>query len=143
MEVKEDGEGRRKEAMCMRGRGVSVKEADVRGVSLVRGASVVRAWCERGASREVLGIVCTIQASPDSFSLSCSLWDGRTQEQTEKKRTYIRGKSACQTCQTDGGRNNKEVLASGVPPKGLEARAFTFGGTEGSMLGRRGWFDVF
>jgi len=36
----------------------------------------------------------------------------------------------------------KEVLASGVPPKGLEARAFTFGGTEGSMLGRRGWFDA-
>jgi hypothetical protein len=24
----------------------------------------------------------------------------------------------------------------------LEARAFTFGGTEGSMLGRRGWFDA-
>ena len=23
-----------------------------------------------------------------------------------------------------------------------EARAFTFGGTEGSMLGRRGWFDA-
>ncbi len=36
----------------------------------------------------------------------------------------------------------KEVLASGVPPKGLEARAFTFGGTEGSMLGRRGWFNA-
>ncbi len=30
----------------------------------------------------------------------------------------------------------------GVPPKGLEARAFTFGGTEGSMLGRKGWFDA-
>ena len=29
-----------------------------------------------------------------------------------------------------------------VPPKGLEARALTFGGTEGSMLGRRGWFDA-
>ncbi len=27
----------------------------------------------------------------------------------------------------------KEVLASGVPPKGLEVRAFTFGGTECSM----------
>jgi hypothetical protein len=36
----------------------------------------------------------------------------------------------------------KEVLAYGVPPKGLEARALTFGGTEGSMLGRRGWFDA-
>ena len=36
----------------------------------------------------------------------------------------------------------KEVLASGVPPKGLEARALTFGGTEGSMLVRRGWFDA-
>ena len=36
----------------------------------------------------------------------------------------------------------KEVLASGVPPKGLEARAFTFGGTEGSMLGRGGWFNA-
>ncbi len=36
----------------------------------------------------------------------------------------------------------KEVLASGVPPKGLEARAFTFGGIEGSMLGRRGWFNA-
>ncbi len=36
----------------------------------------------------------------------------------------------------------KEVLASGVPPKGLEARAFTFGGTEGLMLGRRVWFDA-
>ena len=36
----------------------------------------------------------------------------------------------------------KDLLASGVPPKGLEARAFTFGGTEGSMLGRRGWFDA-
>jgi hypothetical protein len=30
----------------------------------------------------------------------------------------------------------------GVPPKELEARALTFGGTEGSMLGRRGWFDA-
>ena len=30
----------------------------------------------------------------------------------------------------------------GVPPKGLEARALTFGGTDGSMLGRRGWFDA-
>ncbi len=50
--------------------------------------------------------------------------------------------SACQTDgETDGDRV-KEVLASGVPPKGLEARAFTFGGTEGSMLGRRGWFNV-
>jgi hypothetical protein len=29
-----------------------------------------------------------------------------------------------------------------IPPKGLEARAFTFGGTEGSMLGRKGWFDA-
>jgi hypothetical protein len=36
----------------------------------------------------------------------------------------------------------KDLLAYGVPPKGLEARAFTFGGTEGSMLGRRGWFDA-
>ena len=36
----------------------------------------------------------------------------------------------------------KDLLASGVPPKGLEARAFTFGGTEGSMLGRKGWFDA-
>ena len=36
----------------------------------------------------------------------------------------------------------KDLLASGVPPKGLEARAFTFGGTEGSMLGRRGWFNA-
>ena len=52
------------------------------------------------------------------------------ESKTEKKRTYIRGESASQT---DGGRNNKEVLASGVPPKGLEAHAFTFGGTEGSM----------
>ena len=25
---------------------------------------------------------------------------------------------------------------------GVEARAFTFGGTEGSMLGRGGWFDA-
>ena len=25
---------------------------------------------------------------------------------------------------------------------GLEARVFTFGGTEGSMLGRRGWFNA-
>jgi len=24
----------------------------------------------------------------------------------------------------------------------IEVRAFTFGGTEGSMLGRRGWFDA-
>jgi len=24
----------------------------------------------------------------------------------------------------------------------LEAHAFTFGGTEGSMLGRKGWFDA-
>ena len=38
--------------------------------------------------------------------------------------------------QTDRDRV-KEVLAYGVPPKGLEAR-----GTEGSMLGRRGWFDA-
>ncbi len=30
----------------------------------------------------------------------------------------------------------------GNPPKGLEARAFTFGGTEDSMLGRRGWFHA-
>ena len=30
----------------------------------------------------------------------------------------------------------------GVPPKGLEVRAITFGGKEGSMLGRRGWFDA-
>ncbi len=36
----------------------------------------------------------------------------------------------------------KDLLASGLPPKGLEARAFTFGGTEGSMLGRRGWFNA-
>jgi hypothetical protein len=36
----------------------------------------------------------------------------------------------------------KDLLAYGVPPKGLEARAFTFGGTEGSMLRRRGWFDA-
>ena len=36
----------------------------------------------------------------------------------------------------------KDLLASGVPPKGLEARAFTFGGTESSMLGRRGWFNA-
>ena len=53
---------------------------------------------------------------------------------------------------TDGGRDGetdrqtetrvKDLLASGVPPKGLETRAFTFGGTEGSMLGRRGWFDA-
>ena len=34
----------------------------------------------------------------------------------------------------------KEVLASGVPPKGLEVRALTFGGTEGSVRVRRGWF---
>ena len=74
-----------------------------------------------------------------SFSLS---WSQRgemdTQEPTEKKRTYIRGKSAWQT---HGGRNNKEVLASGVPPKG-RGSALTFGGTEGLMLGRRGWFDA-
>ncbi len=37
----------------------------------------------------------------------------------------------------------KYLLASGVPPKGLEAHALTFGGTEGSMLGKRGWFDAF
>ncbi len=30
----------------------------------------------------------------------------------------------------------------GNPPKGLEASAFTFGGTEGLMLGRRGWFNA-
>jgi hypothetical protein len=36
------------------------------------------------------------------------------------------------------------LLASGVhtSKRTLEARAFTFGGTEGSMLGRRGWFDA-
>ena len=61
-----------------------------------------------------------------------------TQEPTEKKRTYIRGKSACQT---DGGRNNKEVLASGVPPKG-RGYTLTFGGTEGLMMARRVWFDA-
>ena len=36
----------------------------------------------------------------------------------------------------------KDLLASGVPPKRPEARTLTFGGTEGSMLGRRGWFNA-
>ncbi len=45
--------------------------------------------------------------------------------------------------QTDRQRHElKTSWLLGVPPKGLEARAFTFGGTEGSMLGRRGWFDA-
>jgi hypothetical protein len=35
----------------------------------------------------------------------------------------------------------KDLLASGVPPKG-RGYVFTFGGTDGSMLGRRGWFDA-
>ena len=78
MEVKEDGKGRQKEAMCMRGRGASVKEVDVRGVSVVRGARVVRAWC---------GFVYRmyVQASPDSFSLLSvlSLGGTDTQEPTE------------------------------------------------------------
>ena len=34
-------------------------------------------------------------------------------------------------------------LAGTIPSLQLEARALTFGGTEGSMLGRRGWFDAF
>ena len=70
----------------------------------------------------------------DSFSLSCSLWgthtDGRRDGETERRRDR----------ETDT--RVKDLLASGVPPKGLEARALTFGGTEGSMLGRRGWFDA-
>jgi hypothetical protein len=36
----------------------------------------------------------------------------------------------------------KDLLASGVPPKRSRDYVFTFGGTEGSMLGRRGWFDA-
>ena len=35
----------------------------------------------------------------------------------------------------------KDLLASGVPPKGLEARV-NFGGNKGSMLVRREWFDA-
>ena len=47
---------------------------------------------------------------------------------------------------TDGRRDRemdtqvKDLLASRVPPKGNFA--LTFGGTEGLMLGRRGWFDA-
>ena len=36
----------------------------------------------------------------------------------------------------------KEFLASGVPPKRLEAYTLTFGGTEGLALVRRRWFDA-
>ena len=43
---------------------------------------------------------------------------------------------------TDGGQDKGFRAFEGNPPKGLEARAFTFGGTEGSMLGRRGWFNA-
>ncbi len=50
--------------------------------------------------------------------------------------------SACMTDRQRDGDRVKDLLASGVPPKGLEARALTFGGTEGSMLVRRGWFDA-
>ena len=62
------------------------------------------------------------------------------------------------SCQTHGGRNNKEVLASGVPPKGLEARVnfWRYRGFDagkkgmvqcfvkgyGSMPNRRKWFDA-
>ena len=36
-----------------------------------------------------------------------------------------------------------DLLASGVPPKGLDrGYALSFGGTEGLMLGRRGWFNA-
>ena len=60
--------------------------------------------------------------------------DRGTERQTERKTER----------QTDT--RVKDLLASGVPPIGLslerEACAFTFGGTDGSMLGRRGWFDA-
>jgi hypothetical protein len=35
----------------------------------------------------------------------------------------------------------KDLLASGVPPKG-RGYTLTFGGTEGSMMVRREWFDA-
>jgi len=102
----------------------------------VRAWSELRAWRERSESeRFCVCIVC-----PNSFSLSCSLWvrnHARANRVKERARTdavmgtYV-GISVSDR-QRDGDRV-KEVLASGVPPKGLEARAFTFGGTEGSML---------
>ena len=69
------------------------------------GVSVVRGWCERGACEEVLSShkaprqLCTylllVTKQRDSFSLPCSLWDGRTdierRKKAEKKRTYISG----------------------------------------------------
>ena len=81
MEVKEDGEGRQtEEAMCMWGRGASVKEADVRGVVWCE-----LAWCECGVACELAERFC-VQAPPDSFSLFCSLWDGRTHKSQQRKR---------------------------------------------------------
>ena len=35
-----------------------------------------------------------------------------------------------------------ELLDSGVTSNRTRGYALTFGGTEGSMLGRRGWFDA-
>ena len=104
-------------------------------VGCERGARVVQAWCERGASEEVLSPHQikqkrpTKRRRPDSISLSCSLGtDVRTQEPTEKKRelgqmdtrVYM-WESACRIHRETDRDQVKEVLASGLPPKGLEA----------------------
>jgi hypothetical protein len=85
------------------------------------GASVLQVWCKHGVSVVRAERFC-VQAPPDSFSLSCSLGTD-TRKSRQRKResqdretgTYV-GISVTDR-QTDRGQN-KEVLASGVPPKG-------------------------
>ena len=55
--------------------------------------------------------IISVTQTPETQKLVTVSKNGDTQEPTEKKRTYIRGNSACQT---DGERNNKGSLALGV-----------------------------
>ena len=83
------------------------------------GASAVRAWCKQRR-------FCLPTQANIFFSVLLS-WYGHTQEPTEKKReipgrvlTWELSVSDTQTERHTDGDQVKEVLASGVPPKGLE-----------------------
>ena len=72
----------------------------------------------------------------------------QTQETGNHRRTHGETEREMERRREDGETERETetqvnvLLALGVPQKILAATRFSFGGTNGLMLGRRGWFDA-
>ena len=85
------------------------------------------------AKAPTLFLCCALYIRPPTLFLCCALFgtEGRTDTSADREKENIHTWEISMSDMSDRRRE-----------KQLEARALTFGGTEGSMLGRRGWFDA-